>query len=63
MKLYKNTEYYTAKLNELIADAQQNGFVLKIDVVSQQPLSMGNVMMVPDVRPSRQRYNSVDKSE
>ncbi len=58
MKLYKDTEYYTAKLNELIADAQQNGFVLKIDVVSQQPLSMGNVMMVPDVRPSRQRYNS-----
>jgi len=41
---------------DLIWRAERFGFVIRIDTVSEQPLSMGNVTMVPDIRPARGNY-------
>ena len=41
------------KAQALIAEAEEAGVVLRIDVVAREPLAMGHVGMVADVRPAR----------
>lgn len=43
------------KVNELINLARAFGFIVTIDLVPQQPLAMGNYMMVANVRKARKK--------
>jgi len=42
-----------ARARQLVADAAASGQVVRIDLVPRQPLAMGNLDMVVDVRPAR----------
>lgn len=42
-----------ARARQLVADAAASGQVVRIDLVPRQPLAMGNLEMVVDVRPAR----------
>lgn len=42
-------------VQQLIDRAIAAGVVIRIDLVSQPPLAMGHLVMVPEVRPARQR--------
>jgi hypothetical protein len=46
-------EMYKQQLEEMIREAKADGVVLSIEIVSKQPLAMGNVEMVVDVREAR----------
>lgn len=42
--------------NKLIENASKAGYVIGIDVLSNKPLAMGNITMVPSIRKSRSNY-------
>ena len=46
-------EMYKQQLEEMIREAKADGVVLSIEIVSKQPLAMGNIEMVADVREAR----------
>lgn len=54
----KNTEQvkqsFLQELNKLIESAKKLNLVVEINLVSKEPLAMGNFEMVPDVREARE---------
>lgn len=42
-----------ASAYRLVEDARKSGMLVRIDLVSRQPLAMGNIDMIVDVRPAR----------
>lgn len=53
--IYSPDVQIAAKARRLVDDAIKAGMVVRIDLVPRQPLAMGNLEMVVDVRPARRQ--------